>query len=497
MMRIGELLDGVDVVSADCPDAAVEGLSYFAHKIRPGWAYVACDLPWMPGYSVLGEAVDRGASVVVVDREADILHGSKCCVIVVRDSKKAYSTMCANFFGNVHRRLSLYAVTGTKGKTSTCHILESIFGSAGIKAGLIGTVVRKIGDRVAASTCTTPDPFELHGLMYVMRAAGVTHVVLEASSIGISEKRLWGLHFDGMIFTNLGREHLTYHGGMENYRNAKARLFTEHVWACGKRSVCALNVDDPFGAHLASVVKGEVVTYGTRGEVSWSDLAIDADGISGEVCGIPVRSPLLGPHNAHNVLGAVALSRKMGLPAESITEGVSHVNSIPGRLERVSNDGLGDVFVDYAHTPESVQVVLETMKKIFAGRPLVTVIGCGGGTDRSKRPVMAKIAAENSDACIFTSDNPRHEDPLSIIEDMLAGVGREPSAERGRLEVVADRREAIHRGVEIAGDTGALVILGKGHERFQIVGNQMIPFDDREVAAEALRLKHLAAPSLA
>lgn len=495
MMRISEVLDGVDVVSADGPDVKVEGLSYFAHKIRPGWAYVACDLPWMPGYSVVGEAIDRGASILVVDREAEIPPGSNRRLVVVRDSKKAYSTMCANFFSNVHRRLSLYAVTGTKGKTSTCHILESIFSSAGIKTGLIGTIVRKIGGREAASTCTTPDPFELHGLIYVMRASGITHVILEASSIGISEERLWGLRFDGMIFTNLGHEHLSYHGGLENYREAKSRLFTDHARTCGKRSICALNVDDPLGAHLASVAPGEIVTYGMRGEFSLTDLAVDGRGISGQVCGIPVRSCLLGPHNAYNILGAIALSSRMGLPAESIAEGISRLSSIPGRLERVSNEGGTEVFVDYAHTPESVQIVLETMRNMFAGRQLVTVLGCGGGTDRSKRPLMAKAAVENSDICIFTSDNPRQEDPAGILDDMLGGIDREALSEQGRLAVIVDRRKAIHRGVEIVRGTGVLVILGKGHERIQIAGDQIIPFDDREVAAEALRFEQLTAPS--
>lgn len=488
MMRLTELLNGVDVIRADDLDMQVGSLAYLANRVKSGGAYIACDLPWMAGYDNLNEAIDRGAAVIVVDRQVDIpVH--KLHTVVVRDSKKTYSTMCANFFGNVHRRLNLYAVTGTKGKTTTCHILESIFRSAGLRTGLIGTIFRKIDGRTAVSTSTTPDPFELHGLLYVMRAAGISHVILEASSIGIAEERVRGLRFNGVIFTNLGHDHITYHGGLENYRDAKSRLFTEHGLTNGNRSICAINLDDSFGSHLASIADGDVVTFGMKGDVRGGDLIIDEHGIHGQVCHIPVRSRLLGEHNAYNILGVIALSLKMGLPLESIGEGISSLVSIPGRLERVNNESGADVFVDYAHTPESVEAVLMTMRRIFAGRPLITILGCGGGSDRSKRPVMARAMVENSNICILTSDNPRHEDPMSIITDMLGGVDSESLIGQKRLEVIADRQEAIRRGVEIAENGGVLVILGKGHERVRIVGNQVIPFDDREVAAEALRFK--------
>ncbi|MET0646170.1 MAG: UDP-N-acetylmuramoyl-L-alanyl-D-glutamate--2,6-diaminopimelate ligase [Pyrinomonadaceae bacterium] len=492
MVTLGKLLAGVEVMRADGPGVEVEDLAYFVGDVKPGSVYVACDLPGLPGYAALDEAVGLGATVVIVDKEVGLPDPPRCRTVVVRDSRKAYSTMCANFFGNAHRRLSIYAVTGTTGKTSTCYLLESIFKSAGLKTGQIGTVARRLGDREVASSCTTPEPYELHRLLREMCGAGVTHVVLEVSSIGIAEERIWGLEFDGMVFTNLGHEHLTYHGGIENYREAKGRLFTEYASAGGRRPVCAINVDDPFGEYLASVAGGEVITYGVKGEVSGDALVLDGEGIRGEVCGVPVSSTLIGPHNAYNILGSVALARKAGLPPEAISEGISRLGSIPGRLEPVGPEGGVKVFVDYAHTPESVWVVLSTLRQIFAGSRLVAVLGCGGSSDAQKRPVMARLAVENSDACVFTTDNPRREDPLEIIGDMLKEIDPEQLLERGRLEIVLDRREAIRRSVEMAGDAGVLVILGKGHERVQLIRDKAIPFDDREVAVEALERRAAA-----
>lgn len=485
MMQLKELLAGVNITRVDDWDAVVENVSFFAEDIVPGWVYVACKLPWMDGNRAVGEAAARGAAAVVIDAGVSLPLRPACNTVVVPDTVKAYSTMCANFFGNVHRRMSIHAVTGTKGKTSTCYLLESIFRSAGFKTGLIGTISQRIDGREVASVNTTPLPYELHRTLREMHDAGVTHLVLEVSSIGIAEERIWGLQCDGMVFTNLGHEHLTYHGGLEGYRQAKSRLFTEYA-AAGK-TVCAINVDDPFGTELASLARGEVVTYGLNGEVCGSSIVLSSNGVRGEAGGVRIRSSLLGSHNAYNILGAVALTRAIGIPPEAIADGISRLISIPGRLERVENENGVDIFVDYAHTPESVLTVLLTLRALFAAKRLVVILGCGGNSDRAKRPLMARLAVENSDACILTSDNPRAESPAEIIKDMLAGVRPERSGRRGRPEVVIDRREAIYRGVEAAGVGGTLVILGKGHERFQHIGNEAIPFDDREVAVQALR----------
>jgi UDP-N-acetylmuramoyl-L-alanyl-D-glutamate--2,6-diaminopimelate ligase len=286
-----------------------------------------------------------------------------------------------------------------------------------------------------------------------------------------------------MVFTNLGHEHLTYHGGRENYGATKARLFTEY--ARNQRPVCAINMDDKFGEQLAKIAEGDVITYGIDGDVSGEALTLTSRGIEGEVCGIPVHSSLLGVHNGSNILGAIALTKKLGIPSQAISDGVSQLTTVPGRLERVANEEGLDVFVDYAHTPESVLVVVLTLKRIFAGRRLIVVVGCGGYSDRAKRPLIAGIAFKNSDVCIITSDNPRHEDPQSIIADMLKGIPSDDS--KTKPEVVIDRRGAIQRGVELlrAGG-GVMAILGKGHERYQIVGTETFPFDDREVVSEIL-----------
>jgi UDP-N-acetylmuramoyl-L-alanyl-D-glutamate--2,6-diaminopimelate ligase len=494
MRRLSQLLVGVDVRRMTRADLVVTGISHFANKVKPGGIYVASVLPWMDGYRGIKLAVERGAAAIIVEQELTTDDALGCRTILVGNANRAYATMSANFFGHAYAELSLFAVTGTKGKTATCHVLESLLRNAGYKTGLISTITQKINDQEIPSTCTTPDPFELHRLFREMVSAGVTHVVLEASSIGIAEERLTHLTFDGLIFTNLGHDHLTYHGGLENYWHAKRRLFTDYVSAGGKRTVCAINVDDQFGELLASVARGEVVTYGAQGEISGEALYLDRDGISGDICGVPINSSMLGAHNVYNILGAVALGLKIGIPAEAIAAGISSLPALPGRLERAAAESGIDIFVDYAHTPESVFTVLMSLKAIFAEQELITVLGCGGGTDRAKRPVMAKIAFENSDFCIFTSDNPRHEDPLSIIEDMCAGIepAGDESSEQRRLEILVDRRQAIHRGVEIARQGGVLVILGKGHETYQVIGDALNSFDDREVAAEALKVQRIA-----
>jgi UDP-N-acetylmuramyl-tripeptide synthetase len=486
-MRLGELLSGVRVIEANNVDVEVRSLTYFAHKVVLGGMYVACDLSWMRGYDYLNLAISRGASVIVTDRPVN-LPIPNLTSVVVENAVDAYSVMCANYFNNVHRRLNLYAVTGTKGKTTTCHLLESIFARAGIKTGLISTIHRKFGGRTADSGSTTPDPFELHSLLSSMWASGVSHVIVEVSSIGVAERRILGLRFNGMIFTNLGREHLEYHGDVDRYWTAKSLLFTDYTLAGHNRSICVINVDDPYGVKIASVANGDLVTVGMNGDLYWTKLVIDRRGIHGDVCDMIVRSSLLGRHNADNILGAVALCRKMGLSNKSIADGISSLSTIPGRLERLINENGMDVYIDYAHTPESVEAVLLTLRRIFNHRPLVAVLGCGGNSDRSKRPVMARVAAENSDVCIFTSDNPRSEDPMSIINDMLGGIDMQDSEGHKWIKAAANRREAISQGLEHAAKGAVLVILGRGHERYQIVGNQKIPFDDKIVASEVLQM---------
>lgn len=489
MVLLRELLDGVDVIQADSLEVLVSDISYYSTEIEPGWAYVACDLPWMNGHEAIPRVIERGARVIVMDRTIDLPAAARDLdlkLVIVRSSLVAYSRMCANLFDNAHRHLSVIGVTGTKGKTTTCHLLESIYRQAGIKAGLMSTIIRKTGQTEAPSSCTTPDPKELHLLLKEMYSGGVSHVIVETSSIGIVEERLNGIKFQGALFTNLGSDHLAYHRGIENYKMAKARLFAGEA----RPDACAINVDDPFGAYLATIATGEVITYGRNGMIKYDSLAIDQHGIRGNVSGIEVRSKLLGSHNAANILGAVALTRHMGISGDSIAKGVTAMNGVPGRLQRVTNTEGVEIYIDYAHTPESVLTVLRFLNQVYADRKIVAVIGCGGGADRAKRPSIGRIAVDNADLSIFTTDNPRHEDPEEIISDMVRELPHQELILQGRLEIRVDRREAIYSGVERASKGAVLVILGKGHEKTQEIGGEAIYFDDYAVAAEALTLPH-------
>jgi UDP-N-acetylmuramoyl-L-alanyl-D-glutamate--2,6-diaminopimelate ligase len=487
MMLLRELLRGVEVIQADGLEVSVCDVSYYAHDVGPGWVFVACDLSWMNGYEAIPAVIKRGGRVIVTDKKIDLPASAdnfNIKVVIVRNSLLAYSAMCANLSDNAHRHLSIIAVTGTKGKTTTCHLIESIYRHADIKIGLISTIVRKMGPVETPSGCTTPDPRELHLLLKNMHSSGTSHVVIESSSIGIVEERLSGLKLQGALFTNLGTDHLTYHNGPENYRLAKSRLFTPPL----EPDVCAINLDDPFGARLASIATGEVITYGRNGQVRYSSLTVDQHGICGNVLGVNVRSKLLGTHNATNILGAIALTRRLGIPADSISEGIAALNAVAGRLQRVVDTEGADIYIDYAHTPESVLTVLEFLNQIYAGRKIVVVVGCSGGTDKAKRPVIGQIAINNSNTCIVTSDNPRREDPLDIISDMIKDLPRHELTQHGRLEVQVDRREAIYRGVMQALEGAVLVILGKGHETVQEIGEEAVYFDDYYVANEALNV---------
>ncbi len=480
-MNLRELLRAA---GADHPiDLPISGVTVHPEQTGPGSLFVAIDTPLGKGHARLRQVIKRGASALVVERAEAVPAGTTCPVIIVDSSRRAAALLASRFFGDVHRDLRLWAVTGTKGKSTVCHLLESIHRAAGISTGLFATKLQRFGGDERLNAYTTPEAPDLHEALHRMHGAGATDVIVEASSLGIAFDRLHGLRFEGTVFTNLGRDHLTAHGGMDAYSAAKARLFTDFTGEPTSPAPLAIvNVDDPFGEHIAEIARGTVVTYGIdHGEIRFEDLQLGPAGITGRVAGLRVESQLCGRHNAFNVAAAVALAVHTGLPPTSITDGIRMLTGIPGRMERIASASSGvAAFVDYAHTPESVAAALDTLRAMYGSRRLVAVLGCSGGTDPSKRPEMARIAIERADRCVFTADNPRLEDPRAIADQMIAGQA--PST----WEVELDRTAAIQRGLELAMPDGILAVLGKGDETVQEIGWEKQPFDDRDVVRAAL-----------
>ncbi len=483
----------------------VRGLAYHSQKVMPGFLFAAIRGLREEGTRFIPEALSRGASVVLADKP---LPPSGMNQVIVPDVRQALARLSCAFYGDPSASLTLVGITGTNGKTTTSYLIESILAAARIPVGVMGTINYRYQNRIIPAPTTTPESLDLQKNLRAMREAGITHAILEVSSHALELERVRGCHFDVALFTNLTRDHLDYHGSMENYYRAKRRLFTEILEESGKgKKFSVVNLDDPWGYKLLAETRGSLWRYGIekRGEI-WPEKTEESpEGWHIRVHTprgwLEISSPLIGRHNLYNILAAVSVGEALGLPARAIAAGVAALSRVPGRLERVpGGDGLR-VFVDYAHTGDALARALETVRRITAGQ-LILVFGCGGDRDRGKRAVMGKIAAEASDIAVLTSDNPRSEDPLEIIEEIEKGMrattrGRhQPAAllqERKKARnggkgyvVIPDRKEAIHWAIRAARPGDVVLIAGKGHEDYQILRGETIHFDDREEAARAL-----------
>lgn len=479
-MKLRDVLNGVEPVN-QAGDVEIAGLTALPQSVRPGVLFAKLLAPWLPPRGLCARAVAGGASALML-QAGDTEGNGLPCLVRVADVNRAYAMAAANFHGHAHRSLRLYGVTGTKGKTTTVHLLEAALRAAGRHTGMIGSVVCRTPAGERRSNNTTPEPAELHALFREMLDQGATDVVLEVSSIGIAEQRLYGLRFSGVLFTNLGADHYEYHGGRDAYLACKRRLFADASMHRAPSIPCVLNADDPAGREFAASAAGRAITYGIHnGDVRPDDYELSAAGTRVRVSGQTIATPLLGEHNVYNILAAFAAARDILGSAEAAARGLSQARPVPGRLERVPGDHGVTVFVDAAHTPESVAAALEALAKTHAGRRLVAVVGCSGGSDRGKRPLMARAALGASDLCVATSDNPRWDDPVLILAEMVAGIESD-----ARLHVVGDRRAAIARAIELAQPAGVVAILGRGGERLQEVRGGLVPLDDADVARQAL-----------
>jgi UDP-N-acetylmuramoyl-L-alanyl-D-glutamate--2,6-diaminopimelate ligase len=456
----------------------VTDLAYEASEAGPGTLF-AC----IPGFTADGhefapEAVRRGAVALLVERPLDL----PVPQLVVESSRRAIALAADVFFGTPSGELQVLGVTGTNGKTTTAFLLYAILAAADRRPGLLGTVESRVGGERRGVVRTTPEAVDLQRTFREMLDAGDRSCAMEASSHASTLGRLTGTRFAALVFTNLSQDHLDFHGTMEEYYDAKRRLFVEPD-PDGRRPPAAVNVGDTHGLRLVEELRalGErPLTFGLAdAEVRPETLELTPEGARLSVGGLALETRLRGRFNVENILGAVAGARLAGVADDAIVRGVAHLAGVPGRLELVDEGQPFAVVVDYAHKPAALENVLVEARSLGEGR-LVCVFGCGGDRDRGKRPLMGEIAARLADAVIVTSDNPRSEDPLAIIDEILAGAGED-------VEIEPDRALAIRRAIELAGPGDVVVIAGKGHELGQELADRMIPFDDRDVAREALR----------
>ena len=455
LKRIAETLSPSQVVG----DLGVEitDLAYDTRAVEPGALFFCVRGARFDGHELAGRAIESGAAALVVEHPV----ASRVPQIVVANSRLAMAEAAPVFFGRPADELEIAAVTGTNGKTTTAFMLYSILDAAGRKPGLLGTIESRIGGEPHAAIRTTPEAIDLHRAFRLMLDAGDRSAAMEATSHGSHLGRLEGIRFSSLAFTNLTQDHLDLHGTMENYFEAKRRLFLE------SRPPAAINIGDAWGRKLAED-RPDALTYGFAEDAELRPEALD---------GIDLK--LKGRFNVENALAAMASSRLLGIDDDAIARGLEALEGVPGRFESVDEGQPFNVIVDYAHTPDSLENVLVTARDLDSGK-LICVFGCGGDRDREKRPLMGKIAADLADVPIVTSDNPRSEDPGAIIDEIVAGID-------GDVEIIQDRRSAIARAVEIAEPGDTVVIAGKGHEQGQQFRDRTVPFDDREVAREALR----------
>ncbi len=494
------LLEGLEGCRVRGDDSLpVPGVAYHSREVVPGGVFVALQGLATDGHLYVPAALEQGARIIVSERELSLPGG--VTLVQVPDARLALAHLSAAFFGHPSRELTLIGITGTNGKTTTAYLLEAILTAAGHRVGVLGTVNYRLGERRWPAPVTTPESLDLNRYLREMRRAGATHAVMEVSSHALDLKRVDRVAFDAAVFTNLSQDHLDYHRDLETYFQAKSRLFLDILGDGGSRGLAVLNVDDPWVRRLWPRVPGPVLTCGRHFEARvrpvWAEFR--PDGLTARLTTpwgeLTVRSRLVGPFNLANILAAGAAALGLGVKPEAVVEGVAGLTGVPGRLERFGPPEGPHIFVDYAHTPDALASVLAALTTLGFGR-LITVFGCGGDRDRSKRPLMGQAAAEGSRLVIVTTDNPRTEDPLGIIADIeegLAEAGLKPvglaairRGEPGYL-VVPDRREAIRLAVRLAGPGEAVLVAGKGHEDYQIWGTRRIHFDDREEVCQALR----------
>ncbi len=486
-MNLGEILSGVRLkrpLSPALAGARVDGLDYDSRRVLPGSLFFAFPGSRSDGRSFAQDALARGA--VAVASESEALPELAASWIQVEHGRHALALAARNFYGKPDERLSLTGITGTNGKTTTSYLVDSILRAAGHTTALVGTIEYHLAGRVLPAVNTTPESLDLVRLFAELERAGGTHATLEVSSHALALGRTYGLHFHTAVFTNLTRDHLDFHGTMDNYFAAKQMLF-EGAGAPPPR-FAVLNRDDEFARRIKIHPTTEVLWYGLGQEPSLRarHIASGFNGLRFDVqfgtLRFAVESALIGKINVYNILAACGAGFSYGIPPETVARGIADLRAVPGRFERVDEGQPFVVVVDYAHTDDALRNVIAVARTLKPKR-VITLFGCGGDRDRTKRPLMGKAAADASDFVVLTSDNPRSEDPLAIMNDALVGIRRVDVPHI----VEPDRAAAIARALQEAREGDIVILAGKGHETYQVLKDKTIPFDDRAVASEVLK----------
>ena len=474
MKRLSDLLERIKPLKVvGSADREVEALSFDSREVGEGYCFFAVRGTQVDGHNFIAKATDAGASVVVCEQLPEALN-EQVSYVVVEDSTAAMADIAAAFYGNPSQQLTLVGVTGTNGKTTIATLLYDMFTAMGYRAGLISTVVYRIGAETLPSTHTTPDVIRLNAMLRRMVDAGCTHCFMEVSSHSVVQQRIRGLHFKGAAFTNLTHDHLDYHGTFAEYIKAKKGLFD----GLAKDAFAVVNVDDRNGEVMLQNTRAKGYRYSLRAAADFKCKLMEMhfDGMLLQMDGNEVWVNFLGRFNASNLLAVYAVAVLLGEPREEVLRVLSVLHSVAGRFEPVRSASGKVAIVDYAHTPDALENVIDTIDEIRGeGNRLIVVCGCGGDRDATKRPEMGKIASERADVAIFTSDNPRTEDPEKILDDVVRGAVAGAQTLR-----ITDRRQAIATAAMLAQAGDIILIAGKGHEDYQIIGREKIHFDDRE-----------------
>lgn len=482
-MMLSELIKGLEIKTEDLRDINVSGISYDSRNVRQEDIFVAIRGFKDNGGNYIKEAIRKGAVAVLSEEELEIegIVNLRCI-----DVRKGLALISDRFFGHPSSKLKVIGVTGTNGKTTTTYLLRSIFSTAGKKTGLIGTINYLIDENCIPASNTTPESRDLQEMLSKMVDKNIDIVVMEVSSHAVVLSRIEGIEYQAGVFTNFSQDHLDFHGDMETYFSAKRRFF-ENLSQQIKKPWVVFNIDDSRGEEIKRA-SGDCpsISYGiSTGDIYTSNIVLHQNGISFYIHWktekIPIEVKLPGRHNVYNALSAFATAFIQDISPDVIRDGLMRVQSVDGRFEKIEAGQPFSVIIDYAHTPEALERLLLTTKEIITGK-LILIFGCGGDRDKKKRPIMGAIGSKLADHTILTSDNPRTEEPEAILSEIEKGIIPDRS-----YEVIEDRREAIRKGCLIAKSGDCVLIAGKGHENYQILGTKRIPFDDREIALEILR----------
>jgi len=484
MAILKDILYKVPITSASgSTDVDINAICFDSRKVKEGSLFIAIKGTQSDGHGFIDKAISLGAVAIVAEKLPEVI-SDKATYVTVKDSAQALGIIASNFYGNPSEKLKLVGVTGTNGKTTVATLLYKLFSSLGYRCGMLSTVVNKIVDKDFVSTHTTPDPIQINELLVSMLEAGCTHCFMEVSSHAVAQGRIAGLHFIGALFTNITHDHLDYHRTFESYIRAKKGFFD----GLSSDAFALVNIDDKRGMVMLQNTKAQKKTFALKKMADYKAKIItnSIEGLELEIGERNVWFKLIGDFNAYNLLTVYGAACLMGEDSDTVLLKLSALTTAPGRFELILPGSKFTAIVDYAHTPDALKNVLETIEHFRTGQEqVIAVIGCGGDRDKTKRPLMAAVACKYSNKIIFTSDNPRSEDPLEIIKEMQTGVG--PTDAKKTL-VMVDREEAIKTACMLAKEKDIIIVAGKGHENYQEIKGVKHPFDDKEVLKRMLKM---------